>query len=46
MPLCDFDTHTAYRSICFEREAYKNQEDLEYSKKRKHFAWLKYVINK
>ena len=46
LPMCDFDSHTAYRSICFEREAYKNQEDLEYPKKRKHFAWLKYVINK
>lgn len=33
----------AYRSICFEREAYQNQADIRYAgQTRKHFAWLRY----
>lgn len=31
----------AYRSIPFEREAYKHQEDTLYIYQRKHFAWIK-----
>lgn len=46
LPLCDFDTHEAYRSISFEREAYGNQEDMEYTSKRRHFAWLNYIKQK
>ena len=30
----------AYRSICFEREAYANEENLEYIKGRRRWAWL------
>ncbi len=33
------DKHKAYRNIIFEREAYENQYDLEYLKKRKWFAY-------
>ena len=29
----------AYFNISFEREAYRHMHDLEYLKKRKHFAW-------
>ena len=36
---------TAYKNISFEREAYKNQNDLAYLDERKHFAWTKYIIN-
>ena len=37
-----FHTKTAYRGISFEREAYDNQDDLDYLKKRRHFAmWRK-----
>lgn len=35
------NSHKAYRNIRFEREAYTHQFDLNYSKKRQHFAWLK-----
>jgi len=31
-----------YRGISFEREAYDNDQDLDYLKKRKLFAWTKY----
>ena len=34
---------TAYRNISFEREAYDNDDNLEYLKERKLFAWLKYI---
>jgi len=31
-----------YRSLSFEQEAFDNQKDLDYLKKRKHFAeWRK-----
>jgi hypothetical protein len=39
------DFHTAYRNISFEREAYANQDILDYKKKRKFFAWIKYLRN-
>ena len=31
----------AYRSISFEREAYKHEHELDY--KRKKFSWIKYL---
>ena len=34
----------AYRSISFEREAYSNETDLEYLKKRKLFGFMKYLM--
>lgn len=33
----------AYRNISFEREAYLNEHDSKYLKKRKHFAFLNYL---
>lgn len=36
----------AYRNISFEREAYAKQNDLKYLKKRKPFAFFKYMRNK
>nr|WP_082118652.1 hypothetical protein [Tenacibaculum mesophilum] len=32
---------TAYRSICFEREAYNNENDMSYLKRRKLFAYVR-----
>jgi NADH:ubiquinone oxidoreductase subunit 5 (subunit L)/multisubunit Na+/H+ antiporter MnhA subunit len=37
---------TAYKNISFERESYINDDNLEYLKTRKHYLWLKYIINK
>lgn len=34
----------AYSNISFEREAYSNEYNLNYSKTRKHFAWIKYIF--
>jgi membrane-anchored protein YejM (alkaline phosphatase superfamily) len=38
-----FMSGNAYRNISFEREAYGNQDNVEYLKKRKLFAWIKYL---
>ena len=35
--------HLAYKNISFEREAYDNENDLEYLKKRPVWAFLKYL---
>lgn len=32
-----------YRNISFEREAYHNDDNLNYLKTRKHYAFLKYI---
>ena len=32
-----------YRRLSHEREAYLNEKDLDYLKKRKPYAWLKYL---
>ena len=32
----------AYLQICFEREAYANERDLGYPKRRKAYAWIDY----
>ncbi len=34
---------TAYRNICFEREAYQNESNLQYLKERKILNWVKYI---
>lgn len=31
-----------YKGISFEKEAYKNEENLNYLKQRKTFSWVKY----
>lgn len=42
--LIQYRTHDlAYRHISFEQEAYRNEGDLVYLKKRKFWAFLKYV---
>lgn len=38
--------NAAYRSLSFEREAYGNDDNLDYLKTRKPFSWLKYMIKK
>ncbi len=35
---------SAYMNISFEREAYKNDSDLDYLKKRKCWAWRRYGL--
>ena len=35
--------HKTYRNISFEKEAYVNQDDIDYLKNRKHFSWIKYI---
>lgn len=37
------NTHTAYRNISFEREAYHFENDLTYLKQRKFYAFFKYI---
>ena len=39
------NTKLAYRNISFEREAYQNQNDLDYLSNRKHYSWFNYLIN-
>ncbi len=36
----------AYRNICFEREAYTNESDLNYLKNRSFFYFFSYLISK
>lgn len=33
----------SYHDVSFEEEAYKYQGDFEYLKRRKHFAWVKFL---
>tara|TARA_B100000161_G_scaffold37783_2_gene22523 strand:- start:15 stop:383 length:369 start_codon:yes stop_codon:yes gene_type:complete len=40
------DGQIAYYENPFEREAYDNDEDVDYLEKRKHFAWVKYIFKK
>jgi hypothetical protein len=37
------DQHKAYRNISFEREAYANEDNLNYLKERKFYSFLKYI---
>ena len=39
------DTKLAYKNISFEREAYQNQNDLDYLSNRKHYNWLSKLTN-
>lgn len=32
-----------YHDVSFEEEAHNNDHDLNYTKVRKHYAWVKYV---
>jgi len=40
------NNYESYMSLLFERESYNNENDLDYLKTRKHFAWIKYLKNK
>lgn len=40
------DMHKAYINISFEREAYANQDDIDYNERRKRYAFLKYLKKK
>ena len=33
----------SYYNISFEREAYRNEENINYLKERKFWAWVKYI---
>ncbi|MDC1161964.1 hypothetical protein OAT18_00840 [Tenacibaculum sp.] len=35
--------YVAYKNLSFEREAYQNEENLYYIKKRKYWNFLKYI---
>lgn len=41
-----FGTGNAYRNISFEREAYNNQDNLNYLDSRKHYSWFNHLTNK
>lgn len=32
-----------YRNISFEKEAYDNENDMDYIDKREHFSWIEYI---
>jgi len=38
-----FDTYKAYQNISFEREAYQNEDDLDYVNNRTVFSFIKYL---
>lgn len=38
-----FDSYKAYQNISFEREAYYNERNMDYLKKRKPFSFLRYI---
>ena len=40
------DFYKAYQNISFEREAYRNEKDMNYIHKRPFFAFLKYFSNR
>ena len=37
------DSYKAYNKICFEREAYANEKQMDYLSKRKFWSFLKYM---
>ena len=37
------NTKLAYRNISFEKEAYQNQNDLDYLSNRKHYSLFSYI---
>lgn len=37
------NAHTAYRNISFEKEAYKNEKDLDYLKKRPFWGFISLI---
>lgn len=41
-----FKAHRAYRAVSFEREAYANQDDMQYLAGRRHYSFLGYMSGK
>lgn len=41
-----FKAHEAYRAVSFEREAYANQDDMQYLAGRRHYSFLGYMSGK
>lgn len=41
--ICYFDTYKAYQNISFEKEAYANERNLNYTTERKPFSFIKYL---
>ena len=37
------NSYKAYRNISFEREAYNNEDNINYLDGRKIFSWMKYI---
>ena len=33
----------AYKNVSFEKEAYNNENDMDYIDKREHFSWIEYI---
>lgn len=42
--MCLQDAYLAYRRVSFEREAYENQNDLNYNGYRSRFSFLRYYL--
>ena len=41
---CYFNSDdNAYKNISFEKEAYDNENDMDYLDKREHFSWIEYI---
>ena len=38
---CGFQSKVAYKNISFEREAYQNENNMDYLKNRRLFSWLR-----
>ena len=38
-----FDSYKAYQNISFEREAYENEKNLDYTSERRAFSFIKYL---
>lgn len=41
-----WDTYRAYQNISFEREAYKNENRMDYLEQRKPFRFIKYLCQR
>lgn len=42
--LLTFSHKRAYRSICFEQEAYLHQDDMDWLTRRPEYYWLRFVF--
>lgn len=40
------NSYRAYQNISFEREAYANEDDLDYTKSRKLYSFTRYIFRK